>query len=431
LFIEEYIVSTTRKQRAVSSGPVEPSALPLTGLQEELSKAIAVGDTGVTDAFDMCIVHAVHHNASDIHFEPWEDCLTVRYRLDGMLHEICRIPKQYQERLVARIKILAKMVVYQKNVPQDGRIDDEGSLGGYALRISTFPTIYGEKTVVRVIGANRQVLEIGKLGFRKEVGAALGQVIGLPQGTILLTGPSSAGKTTTIYSMLNDMITHIRPGANVVTIEDPVEFKLGPVAQTQINAAAGFTFDQALRAILRQDPEVIMVGEIRDMETARLAIQAGLTGHLVISTIHSGTAPGVFTRLLDMGIEPYLVASSITAVLAQRLIRLNCELCKKPYESTGALYGRFGIPQEQQLFRGSGCPACDGIGYKGRNAIGELLTVNAEIAELILSRARTRILHDAAVKNHMVTLTRHGVDKAVKGLTTLEELERVLPVMSG
>ena len=394
-------------------------------------RAIGAGDTGAGDAFDMCIAHAIHHGASDIHLEPWEDCLSVKYRLDGMLHDIVRIPKDYQERLIARIKILAKMVVYQKNIPQDGRIDGDPTRGGYALRISTFPTIYGEKTVIRVIGANRQTLEIDKLGFRPEVNAALKRVIGFPQGTLLLTGPSSAGKTTTIYSMLNELLTHIRPGSNVVTIEDPVEYRLGPVAQTQINPAAGFTFDQALRAVLRQDPEVIMVGEIRDSETAHLAIQAGLTGHLVISTIHSGTASGVFTRLLDMGIESYLVASSVTAVLAQRLVRLTCNECKQPYKSAQNLLARFGVPDETELFKGEGCQNCDGIGYKGRSAIGELLTVNAETAELILQRSRTKALQDAAVRNHMVTLSKHGRERAIRGETTLEELERVLPVIAG
>jgi len=425
-------VSTPKTERTQKKGGVtDATSLPLNGLQEVMVKAIGAGETGAGDAFDLCIVPAVHHNASDIHFEPWEDCLSVRYRLDGILHEIARIPKQYQERFIARIKILAKMVVYQKNVPQDGRIDGESARGGYALRISTFPTIYGEKTVVRIIGANRQRLQLDRLGFRRESVKALQRVIGLPQGTILLTGPSSAGKTTTIYSMINELITHVRPGANVVTIEDPVEYKLGPVAQTQINPAAGFTFDQALRSILRQDPEVIMVGEIRDSETAHLAIQAGLTGHLVISTIHSGTAPGVFTRLLDMSVEPYLVASSISAVLAQRLVRLNCEQCKEQYTPMQSLYARFGIPQETPLYKGKGCSKCDGIGYKGRTAIGELLTVNTELAELILQRTRTRLLHEAAVRNKMVTLSRHGTAKAVKGLTTLEELERVLPVMGG
>jgi len=433
--IEDSSLPSPKSGPARPSGPsirgVDPSTLPLLGAQDAVVKAIGAGDTGAGDAFDIIIVHAIHHNASDIHIEPWEDLVSVKYRLDGMLHEALRIPKEYQDRLIARIKILAKMVVYQKNVPQDGRIDGDPGRGGYSLRVSTFPTIYGEKTVVRIIGAHRQKMQLDNLGFRPEVVKALRRVIGFPQGTMLLTGPSSAGKTTTIYSMLNELLTDIRPGSNVVTIEDPVEYKLGPVAQTQINPAAGFTFDQALRSVLRQDPEVIMVGEIRDTDTAHLAIQAGLTGHLVISTIHSGTASGVFTRLLDMEIEPYLVASSISAVLAQRLVRINCEACKEPYKPMQSLLARFGVPDEAPLYKGKGCAVCDGIGYKGRSAIGELLTVNADIAELILERARTRILQDASVKNHMVTMSKHGRERAVNGETTLEELERVLPVMAG
>ena len=408
--------------------PVNTGLITLAKIRDELVGRLGSGDTGATQAVDIAIRQAVLHRASDLHFEPWNDCLSLRYRIDGILHEVARIPKAHQERIIARIKILARMVVYQKDAPQDGRIDADEIRGDKEMRVSTFPTVYGEKVVVRIFDSSRNVLALDFLGFRPEVVADLRDLIFRPQGTVLLTGPSSSGKTTTIYALLRELAASREPAPHIVTIEDPVECRLGKVSQTQINPHAGFTFESALRSLLRQDPEVIMVGEIRDAETARTAIQAGLTGHLVISTIHSGTAAGVFTRLLDMGIEPFLIASSVTGVLAQRLVRVNCSRCTAEYTPEASLLARYELDAEKTVFRrGTGCDGCQGIGYRGRTAIGELLIVNEEVADLVLARSRTRVLHDAVVRSGMVTLVEDGVEKAGLGVTALEELRRVLP----
>ena len=417
------LIKKTKPQQLTDQG-----SMPLKDILDELIRQLEAGDTGATDAVDTAIRQAVYHRASDLHFEPWDDCLSLRYRIEGILQEVARIPKQYQAKVIARVKVLARMVVYQKDVPQDGRIDAGESRCDQEMRVSTFPTVYGEKTVIRLLGARRDLLALDSLGFRAEVVSGLRELIFRPQGTLLLTGPSSSGKTTTIYSLLHEIMERRQPAAHIVTIEDPVEYRLGMISQTEVNPHAGFTFENALRSLLRQDPEVIMVGEIRDAETARTAIQAGLTGHLVISTIHSGTAAGVFTRLLDMGIEPFLIASSVTGVLAQRLVRVNCPHCSSEYQPDSSLPGRFGLAgKEVRFYRGTGCEKCHGIGYRDRTAVGELLLVNEEIANLVLARSRTRTLHDAALRNRMVTLAEDGVEKAREGVTTLEELRRVLP----
>ena len=411
-----------------SEEPSDQALIPLKDILDVLVRQLEASDTGVIDAVDTAIRQADYHRASDVHLEPWDDCLLLRYRIDGILHEVARIPRQYQPKIIARVKVLARMVVYQKDLPQDGRIDAGESRCGQEMRVSTFPTVYGEKVVIRLLGARRDLLELDSLGFRTEVVSRLRELIFRPQGTLLLTGPSSSGKTTTIYALLHEIIEHRQPAAHIVTIEDPVEYRLGKISQTEVKPHAGFTFESALRSMLRQDPEVIMVGEIRDAETARTAIQAGLTGHLVISTIHSGTAAGVFTRLLDMGIEPFLIASSVSGVLAQRLARVNCPDCTSEYEPDSLLAGRFALAgKEVRLCKGAGCDECQGIGYRDRTAIGELLLVNEEIADLVLARSRTRTLHDAALRNRMVALAEDGVEKAKNGITTLEELRRVLP----
>ncbi len=404
------------------------TSVSLKNIGPELLAQLGAGDSGVADAVDTAIRCAIEHRASDLHFEPWDECVSLRYRIDGMLHEVARLPVEYRDRITARIKILAKMIVYKKDMPQDGRIDADDTRAGHAMRVSTFPTVYGEKTVVRILRSDHNLFALDSLGFRREIVAGLRELISRPQGTVLLTGPSSSGKTTTIYALLRELASSRDPAPHIVTIEDPVEYRLGHIAQTQVNPHCGFTFDAALRSILRQDPEVIMVGEIRDAETARTAIQAGLTGHLVISTIHSGTAAGVFTRLLDMGIEPFLVASSVAGVLAQRLVRVNCRQCTAEYGPDATLLDRFGVTvDETRLVRGAGCDRCQGIGYRGRTAIGELLLVNEDISERVLARPRTRVLHDAAVRAGMVTLRDDGLDRVTRGLTTLDELRRVLP----
>lgn len=408
-------------------------ALPLKKIQEHVVDLLENNDdTGVADAVDIMISQGAYHIASDIHLEPWADCLSLRYRMDGILQQIAVIPPEYQSKIVARIKVLADLIVYRKDVPQDGRIDMEKVSCGRPMRISTVPTIKGEKVVIRLLGESPELYHLDTLGFQPHVIKNLREIITRTQGTLLLTGPSSSGKTTTIYALLQEVMSQQKNTINIVTIEDPVEYTMDKVAQMQVNPHVDFTFANALRSILRQDPEVIMVGEIRDEETAKMAIQSGLTGHFVISTIHSGTAAGVFTRLLDMGIEPFLVASSISGVLAQRLIRLNCPDCAEPY-TPEPIYGEhFSLkPSQTQFYRGKGCKLCQGIGYRGRAAIGEILMMEQAIAEYILERPTTAQLHKLAVSKGMETLADDAMKKAKKGITTLEELVRVLPITTG
>ncbi len=407
--------------------------VPLNEIQQGIVDALEKNDeTGVADAVDLAISQGAYHHASDIHLEPWADHLSLRYRIDGILQQIALIPRDYQAKIIARIKVISELVVYRKDVPQDGRIDQERTSCGRPMRVSTVPTIKGEKTVIRLLGESVELYELDTLGFDEKVITDLREIIVHPQGALILTGPSSSGKTTTIYALLREMMQIQEHTTNIVTIEDPVEYTMDQISQIQVNPHVDFTFTNALRSILRQDPEVIMVGEIRDFETARMAVQAGLTGHFVISTIHSGTAPGVFTRLLDMGIEPFLVASALIGVLAQRLVRLNCTDCTEQYEPDPVLLKHFGFEDEPgPFFRGAGCEKCQGIGYRSRASIGELLEVGTGLAEYILERPTTAQLNQMAVKQGMETLAVDGLRKAKLGVTTIEELVRVLPATNG
>ncbi|MCF6283652.1 MAG: Flp pilus assembly complex ATPase component TadA [Candidatus Hydrogenedentes bacterium] len=404
-------------------------AIPLKQIQTELLAALEKTDeSGVADAVDLLISQGAYHGCSDIHLEPWTDYFSLRYRIDGILHQCAFIPKEFQAKINARIKVLADLVVYRKDVPQDGRIDFEKTTCGRPLRVSTVPTVKGEKTVIRLLGDMMETYTLTSLGFQPKVLNTLREIIMRTSGTLMLTGPSSSGKTTTIYALLVEMMALQKNTTNIVTIEDPVEYTMDRISQIQTNPHADFTFATALRAILRQDPEIIMVGEIRDLETAQMAIRAGLTGHFVISTIHSGTAAGVFTRLLDMGIEPFLVASSVTAVLAQRLIRLNCPECTEAYTPDPGMRARFYSGKKRyKFFRGTGCDACNNIGFRGRATIGELLTVDQQLAETILEQPTTSKLEALAITKGMETMAEDGFAKARKGITALEELARVLP----
>lgn len=415
-------------RKRAEPGPEPGDTLALDEIEGVLVNLVGRGEDGAILAVDTAICQAVHHRASDLHFEPWRESLALRYRLDGVLHDVACLPKEHQERVTGRIKILAQLIIYQRDTPQDGRIEPHPDRLNRAMRVSTFPTINGEKTVIRILDPQQDLLDTDSLGFREEVVAGLRDLVFRPQGTLLLTGPSSSGKTTTIYALLRELLAARDPSRHIVTIEDPVEFHLDRVAQTQVRPNQGLTFETAFRSLLRQDPDVIMVGEIRDPDTARTAVQAGLTGHLVISTIHSGTAAGVFSRLLDMGIEPFLIASSLSGALAQRLIRANCRHCAEPYDPEPALLSRYCVDGSGSTFmKGTGCSECRGIGYSGRTGIGELLMVNEEMADLVLGRVRTRKIQEAALRNGMTTLLEHGVEKAERGVTTLEELRLVVP----
>ncbi len=410
------------RTRRPSSLPPLGEAMPFEQLEGTLLNQLDLGDMGPVLAVETAIAQAVQHGCSDLYFEPRRECTLLRYRLDGMLHSIAALPKQHHERMVARIKVLAKLPVYQKALPQDGRIEADERWFDRHLRVATLPTIDGEKVVLRVIDTERAPFDLGSLGLRPEVNSGLSDLITRPQGTLLLTGPSSSGKTTTIYALLRELLGTQRE-MHVLTVEDPVEYRLDGVCQTQVNAEMGFDYRTALKAILRQDPDTIVIGEIRDNVTAKVAVHAGLTGHIVLSSIHSGTAAGVFTRLLDMDVEPYLVASSVTGVLAQRLIRKSCPNCLDAYVPPDSLRRRFGLDEDRIEYRKAiGCEACKGVGYSGRTAIAELLLVNDDISERVLARERTRSLHAAAVENGMTTILQNGLEKVRLGVTTLEEL---------
>ncbi len=402
--------------------------LPRRDIERLIAAAMEDQEEGAATAIDILLTQGVLHGASDLHLEPWTNRLTLRYRIDGILHDIAVIPKEYQARLVARLKVLADVKVYQREVPQDGRIDGGQTSSGLEMRLSTFPTVNGEKVVVRVMGATHDLMALGQLGFSSEVTTQLRGLISRPAGTMLITGPSSSGKTTTIYALLREIREIRKQATHIMTVEDPVEFQLDGITQAQVNTQTGFTFASALRSMLRQDPEVIVVGEVRDADTAQIAVQAGLTGHLVISTIHCGTAPSAFTRLLDMGIEPYLVASSVTGVLSQRLVRMNCPACTKEAHPSPEQVSKFGLEGENMRFyQGEGCADCQEIGYRGRTAIGELITMNDTFSQLVLERATTNQLQLAARNRKIKALMDAGLSKVRSGLTTLDELERVLP----
>lgn len=373
---------------------------------------------------------AVARGATDVHLNPTNSGLAVRFRQDGILRDVETLDSSVKESLVARIKVLSNLIVYKRNVPQDGRVVRDIGLGkdSIELRVTTFPTIHGEKVAIRIFDSSRVLLSLENLGFSEKLNAGLLRLLDNPQGTILLTGPSSSGKTTTIYAALRWLRKSKGAMTNIVTVEDPVEFDLKDISQTQIEPAMGLTFAAALRSILRQDPEVIVIGEVRDAETAQIAIEAGLTGHLVITTIHCGQAAGVFTRLLEMDVEPFLVASSVTGVLSQRLVRLVCPKCAEEYAPSEHLLREFriGAGEDARFRQGRGCEHCNGTGYVGRTAIGELLVVTEEINDMILKRARTGDLAREAAREGMETLEKDGLTKAREGKTTLEELYRVL-----
>lgn len=374
---------------------------------------------------------AIKYRASDVHIEPEEDKTRIRYRIDGILHEKLVLPKSVHEALVSRIKVLTDMKIDEKRVPQDGRFNFKSDGQEVDLRVSTLPTVHGEKVVMRLLKKSGGVPTLPELGLRGRALKDLEDAILRPHGIILICGPTGSGKTTTLYSILSKINT---TKVNIVTIEDPVEYKIPGVNQVQINPAAGLTFASGLRAFLRQDPNIIMVGEIRDRETTDLAIQASLTGHLVFSTIHTKSASQVIPRLIDMGAEPFLLASTITAVVAQRICRRICLSCKEEYEPTeevvkdvknvlGPLF-----PSGKDKFvltRGKGCQECNNTGYFGRIGIFEVLPVNETIARLIVERKPAIDIEKEAVSKGMVTMKQDGYLKAMEGITTLEEVLRV------
>ena len=376
------------------------------------------------------LIDAVKARASDIHIEPWESTLAVRIRLNGVLTELVHLPLELMEKISGRFKVLANLVTYQTGLPQEGHVPADPELGGIEQRISIFPTVRGEKIVVRIFDPSHRSFDLGSLGFDDDVLQQFLKLITKPSGLILLTGPTGSGKTTAIYSALYTLVQRAGSTISIATVEDPVEFSLPMVAQAQVNLAQEFTYPRALRSLMRQDPQVIMVGEIRDPETAAIAVQAGLTGHLVISTIHSGSTAGVFARLMNMDIEPFLLASSVTGVLGLRLVRKNCTFCSSPYEPDPALLKLVPLAEREtaEFRRGGGCAQCLDTGFGGRYSVSELLPVNQVFREAVLDKVPTRALQQVAIDSGMRTMWQRGLGRALTGMTTLEEIVRVISV---
>ncbi len=375
---------------------------------------------------NMILIQAINRNASDIHFEPFQDDFKIRYRLDGVLYDVISPPKALHLAISSRIKVMANLNIAETRLPQDGRTLVRIAGRMVDLRVSTLPTIFGESVVIRILDKATVQLSLDEIGFDPDTKDKIRKLIKKPYGIILSTGPTGCGKTTTQYSALSE-INSIEK--KIITVEDPVEFDLPGLIQVSVRPKINLTFPVVLRHILRQDPDIIMVGEIRDTETVQMAIHASLTGHLVFSTLHTNDAPSVITRLIDMGVEPFLIASAIEAILAQRLVRCICPKCKYEYIPTDECLREAGISKEEskgkKFFRGSGCEHCNNSGYKGRSGIFELLILDEDIRSLILDKVPIARLREQAVKNGMRTLREDGLRKVFSGQTTLEELVEI------
>ncbi|MGM0607489.1 MAG: GspE/PulE family protein [Candidatus Muiribacteriota bacterium] len=371
---------------------------------------------------------AVEYGASDIHVEPDDKVVRTRFRIDGMLQEVMSLPKKLEAPVVSRIKVISNLDIAEKRVPQDGRVKIKSSDKELDVRVSTFPTVHGEKVVIRILDKQSEVFNLEELGFSKDVLKSFSSVIVKPNGIILVTGPTGSGKSTTLYSAM-DKINSI--DKNIVTIEDPVEYQLPLINQSQVNPKAGYEFANGLRSILRQDPDVVMVGEIRDYETAEISIRAALTGHLVFSTVHTNDSAGAVTRLIDMGVEPFLVASSVICMMAQRLVRKICPDCKTEVNMKKDVLNKiFSLAKvepdkNQKIYVGRGCQKCKFSGYKGRIAINEIMIPNEKIRELIVLKSATSVIKTEARKSGMFTLREDGLRKVLAGITTIEEVVRV------
>lgn len=389
----------------------------------------------IVNLVNMLINGAVERRASDIHIEPFEDMLHIRYRVDGILYQVESLPRRLQSAIASRIKIMAKLNIAERRLPQDGRIKTRAAGKEMDIRVSTIPTLFGESVVMRLLDPN-SVFSLNALGFSDANRKAFADLITQPHGMILVTGPTGSGKSTTLYAAISKIDTVEK---KAITIEDPVEYKLDGVNQIQVKPKIGLTFANGLRSIVRQDPDVIMVGEIRDMETADIAVHSALTGHLILSTLHTNDAPGAVARLIDMGVESYLISSSLLGVLAQRLVRVICPRCKESYRPTVDVMRRVSVELDRamsfngrgsgsnglELYRGTGCVHCDNTGYMGRTAIFELMPVTEGLKQLIVEKKGANILRLKAMEEGMTTLREDGWDKVLQGITTVEEISRV------
>lgn len=396
--------------------------------EESMEEAgITDEDSPIVRLVNQMISNAVSQRASDIHFDPQEAELKIRYRIDGVLMTERTLPRHMQNVILARLKIMANLNITESRIPQDGRIKMNVNLKPIDIRISTLPSVYGEKVVMRILDLSNALDRLDKIGFSEENETTFKNIIRNPNGIVLITGPTGSGKSSTLYAALNQLNEE---QVNIITIEDPVEYQLAGINQVQVNEEIGMTFSTGLRSILRQDPDIVMIGEIRDVETAQIAIRASLTGHLVLSTLHTNSAVAALTRLIDMGVEPFLISSSLTGVVAQRLVRRVCRDCSaavEPSEREAEIFSQANI-QIDQIQRGKGCVSCNNTGYRGRIAIHEVLPINDEIRRLIMTSASASEIQSYVKESGILFLFDDGLQKVKQGLTTTEEILRVATI---
>ena len=383
-------------------------------------------DAPIIKLVNHILSQAVKARASDIHIEPYQTTLKVRYRVDGVLYDLIKPPKRIQSALISRIKVMAKLNIAEKRLPQDGRIEIRIGDRNVDIRVSTIPTTFGERLVLRLLDKSTTILKLTDIGFSDAQLKTIRGLIHQPHGIILVTGPTGSGKTTSLYAVLSTINTE---DINIITIEDPVEYQIQGIGQIQVNPKIDLTFARGLRSIVRQDPDVILVGEIRDMETAEIAVQSSLTGHLVFSTLHTNDSASAITRLIDMNVEPFLISSSVLAVIAQRLVRVLCPHCKEPHTPDEASIAFLKMTPEDlergQIYKPVGCPECLQTGYHGRKAIFEIMLMDKDIKSMLLSTSDANSIKAKAVENGMITLRQDGVNKVLAGITSIEEVFRV------
>ncbi len=418
-----------KKERSIEEESIGIGSLRLMDEEGQLEESALdlANEAPVIKLVNLMITEALKERASDIHIEPSEDGVTVRYRIDGVLYNVLSPPKRYQQAIVSRIKIMANLNIAENRLPQDGRIRIKFGANDVDIRVSIVPSVVGERVVMRLLVKDEKRFSINHLGMRDELLKEFKDLLKIPHGIIIVSGPTGSGKTTTLYAAIKEINSTEK---NIITIEDPVEYRIKGISQIQVNPKIDLTFANGLRSILRQDPEVIMVGEIRDRETAEIAVQAAMTGHLVLSTVHTNDAASGIVRLLDMGIEPYLIASTVNAFLSQRLVRVLCEYCKKPIYLDKDILIHEGINpelfKERQVYKAIGCSKCQNTGYHGRIGIFEMIKVDESIRKMIVSRKDASYIRDACVRNGMKTMLDDGIEKVLEGITTIDEVLRVI-----
>jgi general secretion pathway protein E len=404
----------------------EDSSAIISEIEEKADLLDDISDAPIIKLANHIISQSVKARASDIHMEPYQDSFKVRYRVDGILYDLLSPPKWVQPALISRIKVMAKMNIAEKRLPQDGRLDVKIGNQEIDVRISTIPTSFGERVVLRLLDKSASLISLSDLGLSPERLDLLENLVRSPNGIILVTGPTGSGKTTTLYAILSSINI---PDINIITIEDPIEYQIKGISQIQVNPKINLNFASGLRSIVRQDPDVILVGEIRDRETAEIAVQSALTGHLVFSTLHTNDSASAITRLVDIGVEPFLISSSVLAVVAQRLIRVLCKDCKQPYTPDKSALESIGITPDQlheaTIYRAEGCESCFHTGYKGRTGIFEIMLLDASLKSLILTTFDSSQIKNAALNLNMLTLRQDGIQKVLRGVSTIEEVIRV------